>query len=157
MIVFELLCSLGHRFDSWFQSGAAFDRQQAAGVITCPLCGGNEVTKALMAPHVARSGTVSTSSGTAASDGAERERPNESGPASPVPAGMMRMLQQFRRQVEADCDYVGPSFPEEARRIHYGEAPARGIYGEASDEEAAALRDEGVEARRIPWFPRRDD
>lgn len=155
MIVFELMCSLGHRFESWFQTGAAFDRQQAAGVVACPLCGSTEVTKAPMAPRIARSG------------GSAQEPENSSGPADgerhPLPPGeagaerLMNALQELRRHVEANCDYVGHAFPEEARRIHYGEAPARGIYGEASPEEAAALKDEGVEARRVPWLPRRDD
>ena len=68
----------------------------------------------------------------------------------------MAAVKELREQVEQNCDFVGEKFPEEARKIHYGESEARGIYGEASDEDAAALDDEGIEVQRIPWAPRED-
>jgi len=71
-------------------------------------------------------------------------------------AQMRRMLQALRRQVETNCDYVGDRFADEARRIHRGEADARGIYGETSDQQASELADEGIEVARIPWVPTSD-
>jgi len=82
-------------------------------------------------------------------------------PAAPTPATRMAMnakaaLTELRKKIEADCDYVGPEFAEEARRIHYGETAERGIYGEASDEQAQGLVDEGIAVAKIPWLPRHD-
>jgi hypothetical protein len=143
MIVFDLFCKEGHRFESWFRSGAAFERQQVDGAIECPLCGSRDVTKAPMAPHVARA--------------AERtgEYPSTS-PAAP-PAEMLEVLRQLREHVENNYDYVGATFPEEARRIFYGETECRDIYGEASAAEAEALQDEGIDVQPVPWLFRRND
>ena len=118
-----------------------------------------------MAPHVAHvlargeavedQGAVSGSgSGEPAAAGCV---PAVKAPASPIPAALMEALQQVRRHVEANCDYVGPAFAEEARRIYYRETAPRSIYGEASPAEAAALGDEGIEVQNIPWLPRRND
>jgi hypothetical protein len=71
-----------------------------------------------------------------------------------MPAQLVALLQRLRAEVERNCDHVGPRFAEEARRIHYGEAEARGIYGEATDAEAEELREEGIEVARLPWVPR---
>jgi hypothetical protein len=141
MIAFDLLCSGGHRFESWFQSGAAFDRQQAEGAVECPLCRSRSVVKAPMAPHVGR--TV-TSGG---------EQPETVTAADQ----MLTALHRLRQHIEENCDYVGARFPEEARRIFYGEKERREIYGEASADESAALRDEGIPVQPIPWLYRRDD
>jgi hypothetical protein len=141
MIAFDLLCSGGHRFESWFQSGAAFDRQQADGAIECPLCRSRSVAKAPMAPHVGR----------AATGGGEQ-------PETVAAADQMKnALHRLRQHIEGNCDYVGARFPEEARRIFYGEREQREIYGEASADESAALRDEGIPVQPIPWLYRRDD
>ena len=135
MILFALRCAADHEFEGWFRDGAMFDKQSAGGKITCPQCGNNDVTKAPMAPRVARS------------------RKTE---AAPSPAQLRTALQELRRHVETNCDYVGERFAEEARRIHYGESDPRGIYGETSAEDAAGLADEGIEVSRIPWLPRSD-
>lgn len=136
MILFELKCSADHRFEAWFRDGAAYDAQVAAGSVACPLCGDTGVSKAPMAPRIAR----------ARSGGEEAERRQL--------AAIRQHLSELRRTVEENCDYVGDRFAEEARRIHYGEAEARGIYGESTAEDADALRDEGVAFQRIPWLPR---
>ncbi len=135
MILFALRCAGDHEFEGWFRDGATFDRQSAAGKIACPHCGDRSVTKAPMAPRVARS------------------RPAE---AAPSPAQVRQVLAELRRQVETNCDYVGDRFAEEARRIHYGEGDRRGIYGEASADDAKDLADEGIEVNQIPWLPRTD-
>jgi hypothetical protein len=147
MIVFDLLCSDGHRFESWFASGASFERQQAEGSIECPLCSGNSVVKAPMAPRVASRGVQS---------GGEDEAP-ASAPASGDAEAMRETLGSLRRHIEQNCDYVGATFAEEARRIFYGETERRDIYGEASRAEAAELREEGIAVQQIPWIHRRND
>ena len=148
MIVFDLLCSDGHRFESWFPSGASFERQQAEGAIECPLCSGHSVVKAPMAPRVA---SRSTQSG-----GAERDEAPESAPSGDAEA-MRETLGRLRQHIEQNCDYVGATFAEEARRIFYGETERREIYGEASWDDAAELREEGIAVQQIPWIHRRDD
>ncbi len=149
MIVFDLLCSDGHRFESWFPSGASFELQQAEGSIECPLCSGNSVAKAPMAPRVASRG--------AQSGGEERDEAPASAPASADAEAMRETLGRLRQHIEQNCDYVGATFAEEARRIFYGETERRDIYGEASRAEAAELREEGIAVQQIPWIYRRDD
>jgi|SRR5579864_3191590 len=134
MILFTLRCAEGHEFEGWFRDGDAFDAQQQAGEISCPRCADSRVEKAVMAPAIAR--------------------PRSAPPISP--AQMRAALVELRRQVEANCDYVGPRFAEEARKIHYGEVDPRGIYGEATVEESRELKDEGIEVGRIPWVPTTD-
>ena len=135
MIRFSLRCSEGHEFEAWFRDGDAFDAQQQAGEITCPECGEAHVEKALMAPSIGRSHKKAL-------------------PFSP--AQMRAALVELRRQVEANCDYVGERFAEEARKIHYGEVDPHGIYGEATAEESRELDDEGISVGRIPWVPTTD-
>jgi hypothetical protein len=131
MIRFSLRCASGHEFEAWFRSGEGYEAQQQAAEIACPECGGTQVEKALMAPSIGRS--------------------REAGP--PVsPAQLRAALVEMRRQVETNCDYVGPQFAEEARKIHYGEVDAHGIYGEATDAESRELADEGIKFGRIPWI-----
>jgi hypothetical protein len=135
MIRFALRCASGHEFEAWFRNGEGYETQQTAGEIACPECGDTHVEKALMAPSIGRS--------------------REAGP--PVsPAQMRQMLAQMRKQVEQNCDYVGPQFAEEARKIHYGEVDPRGIYGEATDTESKELAEEGIEFGRIPWVQSTD-
>ena len=135
MIRFTLRCSAGHEFDAWFRDGDGFAAQQAASGITCPECGDSNVEKALMAPNIGRS--------------------RSKGP--PIsPAQMRAALVELRRHVETNCDYVGPGFAEEARKIHYGEVDPRGIYGEATKEESHELAEEGISVGRIPWIPTTD-
>jgi hypothetical protein len=136
MILFTLRCAADHHFEAWFRDGAAYETQSAGHEIVCPECGDTGVEKALMAPHVAKS------------HGDARRTPS--------PAEMRKALQELRRQVESNCDYVGDRFAEEARRIHYGETDPRGIYGEASPDDAKRLKDEGVEFATVPWVPPTD-
>jgi hypothetical protein len=167
MILFDLKCSHGHGFEAWFKSGNAYEAQVAAGEIVCPLCGDRGVSKAPMAPRIARfrsekgrseapppekppSEGARTGSGTPA---APQSTPQSALQAT-LHAEVLARLGEMRRQVEENCDYVGDRFAEEARRIHYGEVDPRGIYGEASDAEAADLTEEGIAFSRMPWLPR---
>lgn len=140
MILFKLKCAAGHHFEAWFRNGETYDRQAAGGAITCPACGDTSVVKAPMAPRIGRTEVV------AETEARARE----------IEAAVLNKLAEVRRKVEETCDYVGPRFAEEARRIHYGEATARNIYGETSSDEAEQLRDEGVDFHRIPWLPSTD-
>lgn len=133
MILFKLKCSAAHEFEAWFRDGATYERQAGRGLISCPDCGDTAIEKAPMAPRLGRS--------------TAREI------VSPSPEQVRRMLQELRRRVESHCDYVGDRFAEEARRIHSGQAEARGIYGEATEQDAQALADEDIEVARIPWVP----
>jgi hypothetical protein len=137
MILFTLRCGAEHEFEGWFRDGASYEKQEAAGEIACPHCGDSKVEKAPMAPRVVKSS----------------ERP--AAPA-PSPAQIRAALMEMRRQVEKNCAYVGPRFAEEARKIHYGEAEAKGIYGESTPQEAKDLADEGIGFGRIPWVPLED-
>lgn len=157
MILFELKCASDHRFEAWFRDGATYDAQAAAGTISCPHCGDTRVSKAPMAPRIAKS----RKSAEPPAEGGSRPGPGPgSGPAPDkavaLQAEMMRQLSELRRAVEENCDYVGDRFAEEARRIHYGETDPRGIYGEATPGDVAELKEEGVAIHRIPWLPRSD-
>lgn len=163
MIRFSLRCTNAHEFESWFQDSAGFDRMAAAGLVECPLCGDAQVTKALMAPAIRKTrGMKGRAEAPAATPPAAPPAPAPANPeagrvaAGPLPAQMLALLQRMRAEVEKSCDYVGPNFAEEARRIHEGEAEARGIYGEASEADTEALREDGIEVARLPWVPRSD-
>jgi hypothetical protein len=134
VIQYSLQCSKGHRFDAWFKSAAAYDEQQARGIVTCAQCGDAHVEKALMAPNVART---------------DQERASLSA-AHPDMARMREMLRQYRSKVVNEADYVGDRFAEEARKMHFEEVEARGIYGEATRDEVAALLDDGVDFLPLP-------
>jgi len=144
MILFELRCGDGHQFEAWFKDGATFDVQAAGKEIACPHCGDVDVAKAVMAPRLnsARGDALDARGAVRATldvdDAARAAR---------------KVLGEIRRKVESDCENVGERFPEEARKIHYGETAPRGIYGEASRDEARELEDEGVAIARIPWVP----
>lgn len=154
MIHYDLRCEAGHEFDGWFKDSAGFEAQAKAGFVECPVCGTGKVAKQLMAPAIPKKGNARR---------VEPAVPAPQPPAAPqqaatgpMPAQVMALLQRIRAEVERNCDYVGQDFAEEARRIHRGESDRKGIYGEASDAETAALRDEGIEVARLPWVPRAD-
>src|SRR5580692_7551177 len=152
MIVYELKCSKDHVFEGWFRDAATFDRQAAAGKVACAVCGDSEIAKAPMAPRLAKRRGDGPAAPPRDSDGGA-----PSGALTTAQAAeAMKLLGELRKKVESECDYVGERFAEEARRIHYGETEQRGIYGEASDEQAKELGDEGIDVKKIPWLPRRN-
>jgi len=159
MIHYSLRCHAGHEFESWFQDSAGFDKLAKAGLVECAVCGSTQVERALMTPAVVSSRKKAKPPAPPAAPPAEAPAAVADGPrmaAGPMPAQMIAMLQRLRAEVEKNCDYVGKDFAEEARKIHNGEAEVRGIYGEASDAEAEALADDGIEVARLPWVPRAD-
>jgi len=154
MISFALVCDKGHDFEAWFKDGASFDRQAKKGLVSCAQCGSAKVRKAVMAPAI--SGTKHTRKPAEPAPQQPQPEPQEqlAKPADPQAAAVMQQLRDLRRKIEESSDYVGDKFAEEARKIHYEEAEKRSIHGEATDDEARALADEGIEFARIPWVPR---
>ena len=155
MIRYALNCEHGHAFESWFQSSVAYDKQAKRALVSCPICGSAKVEKAIMAPRLARA------------EGAEP--PPLTIPPTPPPAPaagktpvavmsppereLRKKLKELREHLTKNADYVGPRFPEQARKIHYREIKHRSIYGEASPDEARELYEEGIEFHPLPILP----
>jgi hypothetical protein len=147
MIRYDLTCAEGHRFDSWFQSAAAFDALRDAGHLTCAICASARVDKALMAPAVAVAArTPAVAAAEPAAAATPMTTPRDAREAA---------LAALRAQIEAGSDYVGMNFAAEARAIHDGTAPERSIYGEARPDEARALIADGVPVAPLPFLPSR--
>lgn len=155
MIRYALACDAGHDFESWFPSSGSYDAQLARGLVACPHCGSAAVEKRLMAPSLGRKGNAASPA--PAETPAQEVLP----PAPPQPVAILSereqavraMLRAVREQVTKTADYVGPAFAEEARKIHYGEADHRSIYGEADGAEVRALIEEGIEIAPLPIVP----
>jgi hypothetical protein len=164
MIHYQLRCQRDHEFDGWFKDSAAFERQAARALIQCPECADTKVSRALMAPALPRGAKAPPEPAAArpdtspapASPPAPSPAPPPAEVAARMPDRLRAALQRMRAEVERHCDYVGPAFAEEARRIHNGDAPPRGIYGETTPEQAEALEADGIGFARIPWVPRAD-
>ena len=159
MIRYTLRCECEHAFESWFQSSSAYDSQVKRKLVTCPACGSAKVEKAIMAPRIV--------------GGKRRERAIEApaatsdvaapaaAAAAPVSTPLMMAqerelrakLKELRDHIVKNADNVGERFPNEARKMHYGDIEHRPIYGEASPDEARALIDEGVEVSPLPVLP----
>lgn len=137
MIRFSLGCDDGHEFEGWFRSSDDFETQKKRGLIGCPECGSNKVQKTLMAPAVS---TSRKQEKIALAMNAEQKR-------------IMAEMKALAEKVREKADYVGEKFAEEARKIHFGETEARGIYGEASLDEAKSLAEDGVPFLPMPVFP----
>ncbi len=156
MIHYQLQCRQAHVFDGWFKDSATFEEQAHDRLVECPECGDTTIERALMAPAVAKRGELPVP--------AEPQSPPTTAPdittdklaAGRLPAQMLAVLQRMRAEVEKNCDYVGPSFADEARKIYRGEIEQRGIYGETTEEQAESLAEDGISVARIPWVPRAD-
>lgn len=159
MIKYAVQCKKGHGFEAWFQNSDAFDKQTKRGLVACPDCGSTKITKALMAPNVSArtraKGKTLTVTAEKASRAAQPAQATQAvaTPPTALPAEMVEVLRKIKQEVEAKADYVGPKFAEEARKIHYNEAPERGIYGEASLEDVKELHDEGIDCLPLPVLP----
>ena len=148
MIRYRLKCEKRHEFEAWFSNSTAFDKQAKRGLVNCPKCGTSKVEKALMTPGIAK--------------GLKRKRTRKAPAPQPDPqhthrlaahGELMGAMRKLRAEIEGKSEYVGPHFSEEARKIHYEEAPQRGIYGEATHEEAKALSEEGIDFFPLPLLP----
>jgi hypothetical protein len=139
MIIFDLLCGNGHAFEGWFASGAEFDRQKEARLVSCPVCDGSDIERRPSAKvRVAK--TPAAKPAPAPVTAARGE----------AIAGLPPALLAKLREVVRNTEDVGDRFPEEARKIHYDEAPPRSIRGQASREEAEALAEEGIDFSQLP-------
>jgi hypothetical protein len=157
MIRYALACDKGHVFESWFQNSAAYDTQVKAALITCPVCNSAKVEKTLMAPGVV--GAKKRAGAPPASPPSPRPAADTADTATPV-AMMSPQEQEFRKKLKElrdhltkNADYVGQKFPEEARKMHYGDIEHRSIYGEASPDQAKELHEEGIEFHPLPVLP----
>lgn len=156
MIRYTLICEADHEFDGWFRSSEDFDAQAQRGLVQCAICGSIKVGRGLMAPNV-----VTSRSRAPVIEHVETTPPAAAAPvaqdvvavADPRQKAIIEALTELKRQVIASSDNVGDKFAEEARKIHYGEAPERGIYGQATGEEAMALIEEGIEVHALPILP----
>lgn len=153
MIHYQLRCSADHSFDGWFRDSAGFDDQVKRNLVACPACGVTDVVRALMAPAVGRGREAPVQVEQAPQPTAPTPQPAVGGA---LPDQVRAALQRLRTEVEQRCENVGDRFAAEARLIHSGESPARGIYGEATPEQAERLADDGIEIAQIPWLPRSD-
>jgi hypothetical protein len=155
VIQYALACDKGHSFESWFQNSAAYDKQAKRKLIECPMCGSAKVEKAIMAPRLARkdkSTSITVREEAALADAAT---PDSSPVAmiSPQEHEFRKKLKELRDHLTANADNVGKKFPEEARKMHYGETEHRSIYGEASAEDAKELHEEGIAFHPLPVLP----
>jgi len=151
MIRYRLRCKKGHQFDAWFASGAAYEKQAKNRQLACAKCGSTQVSKALMAPKVAKRSAAKDTVAKPTTGRREVAKPETHRVAAHVE--LMTAMRKLRAEIEAKSEYVGARFPDEARKIHYEEVPARGIHGEATAEEAKALTDEGIEFFPLPILP----
>ena len=138
MIRYSLQCDKDHQFEGWFASSADFDKQLAAGYVACPHCNSQTVSKLLMAPNVT-TGRQKDGIKQVVMDNTRRE--------------MIAKMKEVVEEIRKNSEDVGAKFPEEARKIHYGETEHRSIYGEATPQDAKALHDEGIEFHPLPVLP----
>lgn len=165
MIRYDLTCSQAHDFEGWFRNSDDFEAQNKKSLVTCPVCGSQEIEKKLMAPAVS---TARRKAAMAVSDTREQAAPagqveDNTGsdavqraalvPQDPKQKEMVDALRELRKQMIASSDDVGEQFPEEARRMHYGESEQRSIHGQTSMEEAKSLIDEGIDILPLPVLP----
>jgi hypothetical protein len=152
MIHYSLVCESEHAFEGWFRSSEDFERQTKMALVACPVCGSTTVHRGLMAPSVL--------------SGRDRDATRNSPPPvateapkqpmmlpDPAQLAMLEALRELRAKITEGADYVGERFADEARRMHYGETDKRGIYGEASVDEAKALAEEGIPVSPLPTLP----
>lgn len=142
MIKYQLKCPVNHEFEGWFRNSGDYDEQAENGLLECPVCGSEDVVKAIMAPAIAKKRS--------SADGAAGPIPSDPARRAEIRKDIMAAAERARAYVEKNFDYVGDNFPEEARKIHYGETEERGIYGEATGKDVEDLIEEGVSVAPLP-------
>ena len=156
MIRYTLVCERQHNFESWFANSAAYDKQVKRGLVGCPICGSIKVEKAIMAPRLGRSGKpidMPQAPEAPAPAAAPAEAPAPVAMMSPQEREFRRKLKELREHLIGNADYVGRRFPEEARKMHYGEIERHSVYGEATPDQAKELHEEGIEFHPLPVLP----
>ncbi len=143
MIRYNLSCDKGHEFDGWFRDSAAYDTQRKRGLVECAHCGSSKVDKQIMAPSISTKGN-------------KKSGPAQTmmmPPSDPRMQAMLQVMREMRAHVEKTAENVGEKFADEARKIHYNEAEKRGIFGNATFEDAKALVEEGIDVMPLPRLP----
>lgn len=153
MIRYALVCDKKHQFEIWFGNSADYDKQRKRKLVSCPDCGSAEVEKAIMAPAISRAGKRKESSAPITNEAVPAAAAEPVAMISPQEQEFRTKLKELREHLIKNADNVGKKFPEEARKMHYGEIEHRSIYGEASPEEAKELHEEGIEFHPIPVLP----
>ncbi len=153
MIRYRLVCNKKHEFESWFGSSSAYDRLAKKGQVECPQCGSKKVGKALMAPGVAKRGRRAEPAEPSVPVSAAVAMSPEAAQRAQMQQQFLSLIRQVRAEVESKAEYVGPRFAEEARKIHHEEVEARGIWGEATLDEARDLVEEGIDCLPLPRLP----
>ena len=157
MIKYQLICDQKHEFEGWFQDSAAYDEQAANGLLCCPLCDSDQVKRALMTPNLAspkrRESTAPSATSRAGHAAPPHRAPVLQAEQVQAYGAALSELRQLRQKIVKDCRDVGDNFAQEARKIHYGDSEAEGIYGQATQEERESLKDEGIEIFDMPWVP----
>jgi len=168
MIKYQLKCTQSHEFEGWFRNSSEYDQQANDGLLSCPLCGSDDVSKAIMAPAISRRSNRGQAPQSLPTPTPEGDTPTPSSSEAPITAAnppavfrdekrlnairkdLNTALERARQYVEKNFDYVGENFPEEARKIHYNETKPRAIYGEANIEDVEELIDEGIDIVPVP-------
>jgi hypothetical protein len=156
MIRYNLRCERGHAFESWFQSSAAYESQEKRQLVNCPACGSAKVERAIMAPQiVGKKGRESVEPAPAPAPAASTDvtAPTSTPLMMAQERELRAKLKELRDHIVKNADNVGERFPNEARKMHYGDIEHRPIYGEASPDEARSLIEEGVEVSPLPVLP----
>jgi hypothetical protein len=172
MIVFDLQCGNAHIFEAWFGTSADYASQNRRKLIACPVCNDTSIKKAMMAPNIAAKGNRKSGLPAVVRAAEDSATPVANTPDTlpatlpaalpgtlPPPAEMKRMMElmaEFQSKIETSHENVGDTFPEEARKIHYGESEPKLIYGEATPAEAAELQEEGIDILPLPFQKRRN-
>jgi hypothetical protein len=154
MIRYSLRCEAGHEFESWFQSSSVYEQQEKRKLVNCPACGSAKVERAIMAPQiVSKKGRDSAAPVPAPAASTDVTAPASTPLMMAQERELRAKLKELRDHIVKNADNVGERFPNEARKMHYGDIEHRPIYGEASPDEARALIDEGVEVSPLPVLP----
>ena len=156
MIRYALICDRKHEFEAWFNNSADYDQQAKRGLVACPLCESSKVDKAIMAPAISSARKRRSAPAVAPEPIAASVPQADSAPVamlSPQETEFRAKLKELRDHLTKNADNVGKKFPEEARKMHYGDIEHRSIYGEASPKEAKELAEEGVEFHPLPILP----
>ena len=153
MIRYNLRCDRGHAFESWFQSSSAYESQEKRKLVSCPACGSTKVERAIMAPQIVSKKSKDSTAPSPPAASTEIAAPASTPLLMAQERELRAKLKELRDHITKNADNVGERFPNEARKMHYGDIEHRPIYGEASPEEARSLIDEGVEVSPLPVLP----
>ena len=140
MIKYKLQCENFHQFESWFASSSAFEKLKIEKLLSCEVCGSSSISKSLMSPSVNLT-----------------SEKNDIKPLQKPATKEETLIQELRKKVEKNCDYVGDNFAEEARAIHYGDSPKRSIYGKTSIQQAKSLYEDEIPITPLPWDDRKSN